>query len=264
MNKIVIVNDEIIEQQIDNTIKIVTETETKFLNVNTLKIKVNKNTNLVIEYTNTKDVKLDLYISIEPNVVCNLFEHKNGGTYKLGYKYYLSENSQINIEKLNNVQSIKELIIINLNGENAKANYRLKTISNNEEKYDLMVYHNASKTESHINNNGVNIQNGILNFNVSGFVPKDKIDCILNQENRIINLTSNNCTIKPNLFIDENDVIANHSAHIGNCNAEEIFYLMSRGITEKKAEYLLIKGFLLKGLTYFDKEMEKIINRYWR
>ena len=87
---------------------------------------------------------------------------------------------------------------------------------------------------------------------------------MLDQKNRIINLTNKKCEIKPNLFIDENDVIANHSAHIGKCNEEEMFYLMSRGIEPKEAENLIIRGFLLNGLKQGQNEMENIINKYWR
>ena len=70
--------------------------------------------------------------------------------------------------------------------------------------------------------------------------------------------------IKPNLFIDENDVVANHSALIGTFKDDEIFYLMSRGLDKKDAENLLTKGFLLKGVTYYKEVLENIINKYWR
>ena len=166
--------------------------------------------------------------------------------------------------QINDLEEITEMNTFNLNGENAILNYNLKTISISMEKYDILVYHNKSNTKSNIITEGVNIKNGNLKFNVSGFIPKGIKNCIVNQNNRIINLTNNNCQICPNLFIDEEDVVANHSAHIGKCNDNEIFYLMSRGITYKKAQNLLIRGFLLKNTDIMKKNMEKIINRYWR
>lgn len=264
MNKILIVNDEIIEQQTDNTLKITTTSKDDFISVNAIKIKVIANTNLTVEYTSTKEAKLEIYFNIEPGVTCNLYENKISGQYKLSYKYYLNEKSRLNLFKINDTTQIKELLIFNLNGKDAKLNYTLKTISKSDEKYDLMVYHNQPNTESLIINNGVNIKNGTLKFHVSGFVPNGHKGCILNQNNQIINLTNNFCQIKPNLFIDENDVIANHSAHIGKCNDQEMFYLMTRGLSAKKAQNLLIKGFLMKGLNNYEKEMEKIISKYWR
>lgn len=262
MNKIIIGSSDIKEESVDPNITITTEKG--ILDINQIKIKVEKDADLTIEYTSTNKTKLDIYINIEKDVTCNIYEIKHEGIYKLGYKYYIGENSNLNIYKINDVQEIKELIIFNLNGEKAKINYILKTISKDEEKYDLMVYHNAKNTESNIINNGVNIKDGEIKFNVSGFTPKGIKGCTLNQNNRIINLNNHKCTIKPNLFIDENDVIANHSAHIGKCNEEEMFYLMSRGINKKEAENLIIKGFLIKGLNKNKEIMENIINKYWR
>jgi len=48
----------------------------------------------------------------------------------------------------------------------------------------------------------------------------------------------------PILYIDENDVQAGHAAGIGQVNPEQLYYLMSRGISKKEAERLIIMGFL--------------------
>jgi len=48
----------------------------------------------------------------------------------------------------------------------------------------------------------------------------------------------------PILLIDEDDVTAGHAASVGQVNAEQIYYLMSRGITRTEAEKLIINGFL--------------------
>ena len=156
------------------------------------------------------------------------------------------------------------MTIINLNGDNAKVDYNLKTVCKSFEKYNYLVYHNARKTSSNIINNGVNILEGELEFNVSSFVPNDIKKCYVNQESRIINMTDNLCIIKPNLFIDEEDVIASHSALIGTFSSFEIFYLMSRGISKKESDRLLTKGFLMKGISYHKDDLKEIIDKYWR
>ena len=48
----------------------------------------------------------------------------------------------------------------------------------------------------------------------------------------------------PILLIDEDDVKAGHAASVGQVNAEQVYYLMSRGITKQNAERLIIHGFL--------------------
>jgi Fe-S cluster assembly protein SufD len=48
----------------------------------------------------------------------------------------------------------------------------------------------------------------------------------------------------PILLIDEDDVIAGHAASVGRIDPIQLYYLMSRGISEKEAERLIIHGFL--------------------
>ncbi|WP_186786751.1 SufD family Fe-S cluster assembly protein, partial [Oenococcus oeni] len=47
----------------------------------------------------------------------------------------------------------------------------------------------------------------------------------------------------PILLIDENDVEAGHAASIGRVSPEQLYYLMSRGLTVDRARQLLVKGF---------------------
>lgn len=48
----------------------------------------------------------------------------------------------------------------------------------------------------------------------------------------------------PMLLIDEDEVTAGHAASVGQVNKEQVFYLMSRGLTRDQAEKLIIYGFL--------------------
>jgi len=48
----------------------------------------------------------------------------------------------------------------------------------------------------------------------------------------------------PILLIDEDDVTAGHAASVGQVNPEQVYYLMSRGISRADAERLIIHGFL--------------------
>ena len=96
---------------------------------------------------------------------------------------------------------------------------------------------------------------------------KKIIKCDVSQNNKIINLTNNECIINPNLYIDEYDVTASHSAWIGTFNSDELFYLMSRGINKNDAIKLLIKGFLTNKMEIREEEKELIkntIDNYWR
>lgn len=48
----------------------------------------------------------------------------------------------------------------------------------------------------------------------------------------------------PMLLIDENDVKCGHAASVGQINEEQLFYLMSRGITEQDAKKMIVWGFV--------------------
>ncbi len=262
MNKIKLVNNEILVNELDENIVFTNGKLNNLLDVDNFVFEIINDTKLMIEYENKAEVKLDIIFKINPNVKLELIELKKGFKCKTQYKFYLQENSYMRINKFYDLMGCKELDLIYLDGENSKVDYYFKTISKEKEQYDLMIYHNKSNTSSNINNSGVNIKNGKLIFNVSSFVPKNSINCIVDQKGRIVNLVDELCQINPNLLIDENDVEANHSAIISKFSDEVMFYLQSRGIDKLQALNLLIKGFLLENID--DKEkIEKIIDKYW-
>ena len=264
MNKIYLENDKVIEEKLDNKIKYDIFTNDTF-GIASLTIEVTEDTNLELEYNFKEKTKMETIIIVNKDVNLHLFEKINGTNGKLRTRYQIKGNATVS--KFNNIKKIKEYTIINLDEENSRFEYNLKTISEKEEAYDIITYHNASNTTSVINPNGVNIKEGKLKFNVSSFVPKGKIKCDASQNNKIINLTNNECIINPNLYIDEYDVVANHSAWIGSFKEAEIFYLQSRGINKEEAIKLLIKGFLTSKLEITEEELENIkniIDEYWR
>ena len=264
MNKIKIDNNRlsIIEQDSNIEYKYVPNDDNVFISY--LKLKVVSDTDLELEIDD-EDNKIDIFINVLSNVKLSVHEYISGSNLKIQYKYYVEENAEVNIRKINDVNGIKEYDIFNLNGKGAKVRRVLKTISNKCEKYDVLVYHNAKETSSDIINHGVNVGNGELIFNVSSFVLEGMDNSYLNQNNRIINLTDNECKINPNMYIDCFDVTANHSAFIGGFKDEELFYLQSRGIREIDATKLLIRGFLTSYLSDEQKEKyNKTIDKYWR
>lgn len=52
----------------------------------------------------------------------------------------------------------------------------------------------------------------------------------------------------PGLEIEADDVRCTHGATSGQVEAEELFYLMSRGISRKEAQKLIVQGFLQEAL----------------
>ena len=237
-----------------------------FFSINELNISVLKNVKLDLILNFDSEIKLNIKINVEKNVKLDLNIYSEIISGKIQYKYELDDFSTCNVLKYNNSNTIKEMIKIDLNGIKSSINYNFKTISNDKETYDYYVYHNQKNTESHIKNNGVCIDLGNITYQVSTFIPKDNIECIANQNNRIINLTNNKCEIKPNLYIDCDDVEASHSALIGKFNYEEMFYMQSRGLDKDTSLKLLINGFLSSDIKdkYILNKINKNIRKYWR
>ena len=266
MNKIKVVNDNLELVNVSKNIQVEYYEKECLFSINDLKINISDNSELDIEINLKDDNKINLNINIEANKKLNLNIYTKGNTGKVQYKYILNENSLCNINKFQNVNSIKEMIIVNLNGINANFDYNFKTISTHKETYDYHIFHNYSSTTSNIRNNGVCINEGNIIYQVSSFVPKNIIECVVNQNNRIINLTDNKCEIKPNLYIDSHDVEASHSALIGKFSDEEMFYIQSRGIDYNNALKLLINGFLTSDINNkkIKNNIKKSIDKYWR
>jgi Fe-S cluster assembly protein SufD len=60
--------------------------------------------------------------------------------------------------------------------------------------------------------------------------------------------------VNPILLIDEYDVKAGHGATIGKIAEDQLFYLRSRGLTQKEAEKLIINGFIRPIVDEIDDE----------
>ena len=196
--------------------------------------------NILIEKKIINDSDTNVY-NIEKNkkVVFNIDSSKyNECTFNL------DENAYLIINKMYNEKEIHENITINLNGINSKVDYNFSTKVYNDQKYVININHNNKNTVSNVINHGVVMNDAHLLFEVNSTIKKGNNKSKLNQESKIIVMSKNNSVIKPNLFIDEYDVDAVHSATIGKFNKNEIFYLMSKGITKEESINLLIKGFL--------------------
>lgn len=255
MNKIII-NDKKIDANLEKI-----EYKEKETFVKEIYLDILNDSTLEVEYNIEEEIKINIFIHIRDNVKLTLKEKKMGNNFKIKYSYFLGKNSHLIINKINDGNIVKEYDLINLDGEDSSVKYVLKTICKSDEKYDIVVNHHKSNTTSEIITNGINLDGSMI-VNVTGFVPKNSINSILNQNNRIINLTDNKCQINPILLIDEEKVNASHSAHISNFSKEDLFYLMTRGISLEDANKLLIKGFL-NSETKESEYIDSLIKKYW-
>lgn len=110
---------------------------------------------------------------------------------------------------------------------------------------NIMINHSAKETISLLETYAIAKDSSSLVLNNNAYIKNGMRQSDARQMTRGLNL-SKNASVKaqPNLLIDEYDVVASHSATIGSIDKEELFYLMSRGLSETKAQEMVILGFI--------------------
>ena len=246
MNKINVVDNKIIP--FDNTDVILNNNIITFTN----------NGDYYLEYITSDNV--NIIISVEDNVCVHLFEYSNNNDINTNITYNLGKNSSLIISKFYYNDNTNEEINIYLNKKNANIKYNFSSISKNHDNYLINIYHNDSTTSSDIFNRTIAKENSSNTFDINSYVENKILDCYLNQSTKIITLGDSNNKINPNMFTHDNSVTAIHASVIGNVNEEELFYLMSRGISYNEAIKIIIKGIILSNINHNMEYREKILN----
>lgn len=71
-------------------------------------------------------------------------------------------------------------------------------------------------------------------FNGIGYIKHGGTKSIANQESRVLMLSEHaRGDANPILLIDEDDVQAGHAASVGRVDPDQLYYLMSRGISKR-------------------------------
>ncbi len=131
--------------------------------------------------------------------------------------------------------------------ENALVHMRAVAVSSldNDQVIDIELIHDAPYTTGLMHNiaianaNGRVILNGVEKIN-QGMIKADAYQSLKG----IIASDDATIEVNPILLIDEHDIKAGHGATVGKLEEVSIYYLMSRGLTRKDAEKLMINGLL--------------------
>lgn len=112
-------------------------------------------------------------------------------------------------------------------------NFTAKTVNYGKGSDGLILQHGVMKDSATAIFHGIGkIEHGATKSNAE-------------QESRVLMLNKDaRGDANPILLIDEDDVTAGHAASVGRVDPLHLYYLMSRGISQKEAERLIIHGFL--------------------
>ena len=172
------------------------------------------------------------------------------------------------LEIYNIVTSDKDATIngrVDLNNSGAQVNIINLLLSVGTAKCDsfIDIYHNDVHTESDLVNYAISRDEAVLILNNNATIKKASSKSIAHQQTKGLTLSkSSKIKALPNLYIDEYDVIASHACSIGSINKEDLFYLMSRGLTETEASSIVVMGYVKPILDHIsDNNLKEEINK---
>ncbi|MEK6760401.1 MAG: Fe-S cluster assembly protein SufB [Nanoarchaeota archaeon] len=134
-----------------------------------------------------------------------------------------------------------------LRGKNAKSDYLGIAYAGEGQFQDTgcKVYHLAPNTSSNIiskgisKNGGTSSYRGLVNIKKGAKGSKTSTRC----DGLMLDDFSKSTTL-PSMDVEESDVTASHEAVVGKIGEEQMFYLMSRGLSEEEATKLIVSGFI--------------------
>lgn len=194
------------------------------------------NTSLDINLYMKKNAKLD-YISI-----------KKANGIKALINAYLDKNAYINNKNIFNYSNeVNEVYNVYINDQ--LANVDMKNVflnsSGKKQNFDINIYHHVGNSISNLNNYAICKNDSIISINSNGYIDKNSANSSLHQKSKGILLDLNSMiSATPLLKIDNFDVVASHGASIGAIDDDELYYLMSRGLSKSNSEKLIVSGFI--------------------
>ncbi len=111
---------------------------------------------------------------------------------------------------------------------------------------DIEVLHEAAHTFGYMENFSVLFDRAHYEMVANGNIQKGCSGSQSHQTTRVLTLGKDHkAQVIPLLLIDENDVKASHAQTIGQPDEEQLYYLKSRGLSQRQAMGLLSIGYLL-------------------
>lgn len=180
-------------------------------------------------------------------------------------KVELRKNANLEVIYADFSKSVNQTYVhIDLLEEGAKVTWNLVSLATDHDnkKFDISFIHHAKNTIANMQNYGVALNASRLVFSGINYIKCHASKSSTNQNAKIIVFDQEaNARANPILKIDENDVLASHSAIVGRLNDEHLFYLKSRGLTEQEAKALIVYGYLKPISQYFDTNIQNEINQ---
>lgn len=210
-------------------------------------LKAGEELNLFIDVTQGNEFTKSVF-DMEPLADNTRVEMTQGELAPFVREFVLRKSAKLCLTyKVTRVTAWQETCIVRLAGEGASVKIRgiMHGQAEADLQYFLTVRHEADATESEIEFRGVAEDKSHLVLDGLIQAPEGCKGIVANLQNK--NLLLSNMAIveaRPRLEIDTDDVVCRHGATVGDLDSNQLFYLMSRGMTEQEAREILIEAFL--------------------
>lgn len=137
--------------------------------------------------------------------------------------------------------------ITHLIGDGSISNMKTVVVGRGKqiENFTSKTVHFGKDSVGHILQHGVMKEAAASIFNGIGKIENGATRADAVQESRVLMLSEKaRGDANPILLIDEDDVTAGHAASVGRVDELQLYYLMSRGLSQEESERLVIHGFL--------------------
>ena len=249
--------------------------EDKSISLNNLDINKDANITIIHDIDSSCNINLTINESINVNVL-EIFYIHSSSEIEVNKNIICNKNSNLNIVTIEHSSpSFKAKVVVNTKLlDNAKMTNKKLALYLNEivesesvdligdkslydnfnvlinasevnQSSDLLVTHKGLDTSSIMRNYGIAKGASTLNINTNGYVVRGAKRTNVSQKSKGILLDlDSKISANPWLQIDEFDCLASHGAGIGAISEEELYYLMSRGLTKEESERIIIDGFV--------------------
>lgn len=218
--------------------------------------------------------KIDNVNAVNANIFSETFVMENAKLNYIGIDR-LCETSLAFIERRADVYNDGQLIyalgqlndgntvsnnLVKLLGKNAQCESRNVFLADRESTHaiTIQIEHLAPYSVGNIINHGIVKDKGYLHIDGVGKIHQGMKQSNAQQSTQVITLSDEaKVDANPYLLIDEYDVMAGHGAGVGRIDDEQLYYLMSRGLSKREAEKLIILGFLYPIIELIDSDVIK-------
>lgn len=211
---------------------------------------------------------VEVFVKPGAKVTYASIHHLNQATTDISFRRAIVEqDGQIEwiVGEMNNGNGVSETYSI-LKGNGSDSDCKVICVGSGDQKLNITTkaVHFGKSSESQMITRAVMREQATAIINGISKIEKGATKANGQQTERILMLSPKaRGDANPILLIDEDDVKAGHAASVGQVNQEQVYYMMSRGISRADAENLIIRGFLDPVVSDIPNEqLQALLRRY--